>query len=759
MTASMSVRRVGALAGWTWDRRPAGCRGGRGVGRQRRLEGHRQRPPHAYRPRAVQPDVGPAVAEQGRSGQRGDGGRAQQDRLPVRAILPHRRLGRADLNKLPSRGLMDQFDNVSAAGEHQVMCGIFAAMTPRGLTTQRRDAALTSLEHRGPDGSGSWTSPDGQWTLGHTRLSIIGLDNGSQPLSSPDGLVHLVANGELYGYREMRDRLRENGFQFATDSDSEIALHLYRQRGTQAAAALRGEYAIVIADQRQRMMVAIRDRFGIKPLYYAVVDGAVYFASEIKALLALGVPAAWDLEGATGGFGRPHEKTEFASISTVPPGCFAIARDGQVRIYPYWDWEFPTAEQMRTDTRTEGEVVDEFRAALRDAVRQRLVADVEVASYLSGGIDSCAVLGLAQQEMERPIRAFTLTFENPLYDETEIAEAQAAYVGATYNPVPVTGRDIAESFTDAVWHSETQMFNGHGVAKFLLSRAVRDAGIKVVFTGEGADEMLGGYPYFRVDALNADASLSKAEKAALLAEMFGANEASRALMMPDHVSSTEMQAVERRLGWLPATLNVAAVQAGSVAPFFRDDLLSAVAHYRPLVSALDRLPVAQRVIGRDRLNQVLYVNAKTVLPNFILNYLADRMEMAHSIEGRVPFLDHHVAEVAARVPVRMKVKGIREKHVLREATKDVLIPQIYERQKHPFTTPPTADKDDPMLTFYRDTFASQAAKDQPIFDMAKIATALDRLLETPSDQRIAMEACLQRAASVVVMQQLFGMTA
>jgi asparagine synthase (glutamine-hydrolysing) len=638
------------------------------------------------------------------------------------------------------------------------MCGIFAAMTPRGLTTRRRDAALKSLEHRGPDGSGSWTSADGQWTLGHTRLSIIGLNNGSQPVSSPDGAVHMVANGELYGYREIRERLRERGFEFSTDSDSEIALHLYRQRGTQAAGALRGEFAIVIADERQRMMVAIRDRFGIKPLYYAVVDGAVFFASEIKALLALGVPAAWDLEGATGGFGRPHEKTEFAGISTVPPGCYAIAKDGDVRIYSYWDWEFPTAEQMRTDIRTEAEVVEEFRETLRDAVRQRLVADVEVASYLSGGIDSCAVLGLAQQEMDRPIRAFTLTFENPLYDETKIAEAQAKHVGATYHPIPITGREIAESFADAVWHSETQMFNGHGAAKYLLSRAVRDAGIKVVFTGEGADEMLGGYTYFRVDALNANATLSTAEKSALLAEMFGANEASRALMMPDQVNSPEMQAITRRLGWLPATLNVAAAQVRNVSPFFRDDLPASIRDYQPLVSALDRLPVAQRVIGRDRLNQMLYVNAKTVLPNFILNYLADRMEMAHSIEGRVPFLDHHVAEIAARVPVHMKVRGIREKHILREAAKDVLIPEIYDRQKHPFTTPPTGDKNDPMLTFYRDTFASRAARDQPIFDMTKISAALDQLLEFPADQRIAVEASLQRAASVVVMQQLFGMT-
>ena len=637
------------------------------------------------------------------------------------------------------------------------MCGIFAAMTRHGLASDQCDHALKLLEHRGPDGTGTWTSRDGQWTLGHTRLSIIGLRNGSQPMTSPDGAIHVVVNGEFYGYRELRERLRSSGYHFTTESDSEIALHLYQERGMQAATQLRGEFAVVIADERQRAMFAIRDRFGVKPLYYAVVNGEVFFASEIKALLALGVPAKWDLEGATGGMGRSHEKTEFAGVSTVPPGCYAIAREGDVRIYPYWDWEIPTAEEMRKDTRSEAEVVEEFRETLRDAVRQRLVADVEVASYLSGGIDSCAVLGLAQQEMEWPIRAFTLTFENPLYDEASIAEAQAKHVGATYHPIPITGREIADAFKDAVWHAETQMFNGHGVAKYLLSRAVRSAGIKVVFTGEGADEMLAGYPHFRVDALNNDPTLSAGEKSALFAEMLGANEATRALMMPDQLDSAEMQAVERRLGWLPATLNMAANQSNSVVSLFRDDLPASVREYRPLVSALDRLPLEQRIVGRDRLNQMLYFNAKTMLPNFILNYLADRMEMAHSIEGRVPFLDHHVAEAAARVPVNMKVKGIREKHVLREAAKDVLIPEVYDRQKHPFTTPPTRNVNDPMLEFYRDTFASQAAKDQPIFDMKKVATTLDGLLEVPADQRIAVEGGLQRVASVVAMQELFSM--
>lgn len=638
------------------------------------------------------------------------------------------------------------------------MCGIFAAMTKNGLAPEHRDAAIKSLFHRGPDGSDSWTSNDGRWVLGHTRLSIIGVNNGNQPMTSPDAAIHIAVNGEFYGYKEIRKTLREKGYQFATDSDSEIAIHLYHQKGMQVATELRGEFAVIIADEREKIMIAIRDRFGVKPLYYAAINGNVYFASEIKALLAMGVPARWDIEGATGGVGRSHEVTEFAGIHTVPPGCYAIAKDGVVRIYTYWDWEIPTAAEMLNDQRSEQEVVEDFRAALLDSVKQRLIADVEVASYLSGGIDSCAVLGLAQQCMDRPIRAFTLTFDNPLYDEAAIAEATAKHVGASYHPIPITGRDIADSYADAIWHSETQMFNGHGVAKYILSQEVQKAGIKVVFTGEGADEMLGGYPYFRADAVNNNPALSSTEKSALIEQMFGANQATRALVMPPTIDNPEMQAIQRRLGWAPASLNINMAMRKSASLFWSETIKTKIQYHRPILAGLDRLPISQRVNGRDHLNQALYINAKTMLPNFILNYLGDRMEMAHSIEGRVPFLDHHVAETAARIPVDMKVKGIREKHVLREAAKDVLIPEVYNRQKHPFTTPPVRKKNDPMLAFYQDTFASKAAAEQPIYDINKAQSALKNLFDCSDERRIATEAGLQRIASAIIMHQKFSMS-
>src|SRR5215469_15421654 len=435
------------------------------------------------------------------------------------------------------------------------MCGFVGGILRETMEPKRLERALETLHHRGPDAVGEWVSPDGRWFLGHTRLSIIGLGNGHQPMSDATGDVQVVVNGEFYGYRAIRERLRAQGCRFKTDSDSEIALHLYLREGMNLGRHLRGEFAAVIADRRNRTMMAIRDRFGIKPLFYTVRNGDVFFASEIKALLALGAPARWDLTAAhqEAFLFRPHTSTLFAGIHAVPPGWYAIAESGEVTLHPYWDLEYPSAEALASDDRSEEEVVSGFREVLDEAVAERLVADVEVACYLSGGIDSCAVLGLAQRHMTRPIRAFTLAFEDALYDESALAQAQAERSGATFHPIPVTQRSLADAYSDAVWHAETCFINGHGVAKFLLSKGVNEAGIKVVFTGEGSDEMLGGYAPFRRDVLLYNsARQDPAVIKRLLAQLAESNRAVPTLVVDDEPPPAALQSVERRLGWTPS---------------------------------------------------------------------------------------------------------------------------------------------------------------------------------------------------------------
>lgn len=641
------------------------------------------------------------------------------------------------------------------------MCGIVGGLLRRPIGKDRIERALRTLHHRGPDDRGSWISDDGRRFLGHTRLSIIGLDNGHQPIGDDAGDAQLVVNGELYGYRTLRSELREQGFRFRTDSDSEIALHLYRREGMALCRRLRGEYAVLLADESQRAFFAVRDRFGIKPLFYAVHDGDVLFASEIKALLALGVPARWNLRAAHQECYqfRPHARTLFEGIHAVPPGHYAVAQDGDVSVHPYWDLDFPTADALARDPRSEAECVADFHEALDDAVRERLVADVEVASYLSGGIDSCAVLGLAQRHLDRPIRAFTLCFDDAMYDESALAREQAALSGASFHPVPVSERDLADAYSDAVWHAETPFVNGHGVAKFLLSRAVRDAGIKVVFTGEGADEMLAGYPPFRRDVLlyNSEPQ-DPAEAERLLAAMRDSNRAVQVFVAQGETPEC-VEPLRRRLGWVPSWVEAFSFVGEASREIFRPELAAEVAGASPYPMTLDRLPIEGQLAGRDPLNQALYLWARIQLPNFILTFLSDRMEMAHSIEGRVPFLDHRVAECAARLPISMKVRGMREKHVLREATRDVLIPAVYDREKHPFTTPPARSTSSALLELYGDVFHSRLLDAQPIFDPARVRELLEAFPGFDDNRRQQVDSQFNRVLSFTLMHERFGMSA
>ena len=382
------------------------------------------------------------------------------------------------------------------------MCGFIAAQlaTP-WLTSERLATALATIAHRGPDGSASWFSPDRLSALGHVRLSIIGLSNGDQPIGHARGDLNLVVNGEFYGFKAIRENLRAKGYHFITESDSEIALHLYDEYGMAFTDHLRGEFAAVLADRRSGELIAVRDRFGIKPLFYAIHNGDVLFASEIKALLALGVPARWDHAAVLADMAHVRTNSSmFADIHQVPPGCVAIAKDGNLQIRRYWSQDYPTAAVLGEESRSEAEIVEGFRAVLDDAVNERLTADVEVACYLSGGLDSSAVLGLAQAKLDRPIRAFTIKFEGE-WDESPLARRTAEFTGSNYVEVPVSPRDMADALEDTVWHGEKPIFNANSAAKFLLSKAVRDAGIKVVFTGEGADEMLAGYPGERRDTI------------------------------------------------------------------------------------------------------------------------------------------------------------------------------------------------------------------------------------------------------------------
>jgi asparagine synthase (glutamine-hydrolysing) len=642
------------------------------------------------------------------------------------------------------------------------MCGLIAAISPQPtLTSEHIVASLRTITHRGPDNTAYWLSSDQRMALGHVRLSIIGLVKGDQPIVNSSADVRCIVNGEFYGYKGIRAQLAAEGVQLTTDTDSEIALHLYEKYGAECVHHLRGEFALVIADERRQCLIAARDRFGIKPLFYTVLNNTVLLASEVKALLALGAPARWDVDGFLAEFHhtRPASQTIFAGIRAVPPGFLLFAKDGRISLRQYWDTTYPLKEALAADNRSDADVIAGFRSVLDEAVAERLVADVEVACYLSGGIDSCAVLGLAQRHVSRPIRAFTIAFGEEVYNEERMAQDMAKLVGASFVPVRVSQQQIAESFADALWYSECPMINGNGTAKYLLSKAVRDAGIKVVFTGEGADEILAGYPTARRDLLlfNTD-GLSADEARRLLSELEAANPVSRGILTPHGDTTPGLDIVHARLGFVPSWLYTCSNMAAKLLPLLRDGVRQHLMRASPYADLLDTIDIHGRLAGRDPVNQSLYLWNQTVLVNTILTYLGDRMEMAHSVEGRVPFLDHHVAEYVAGLPIRHKIRGTREKYVLREAVRDVVSPEVYYRHKHPFVAPPPRGGDDALSTLCQDVLRSSVLNEQPFFEPAHVRRTMDYIATLDHNDRAPYGPMVMTTVSACLLQQRFGLS-
>ena len=642
------------------------------------------------------------------------------------------------------------------------MCGIVAIFSRRGQVSRLAiERATNALHHRGPDGQRCWISPEGNVGLGHARLSIIDLAGGQQPIASEDERTHIIVNGEFYGFEPIQRRLEANGHRLRTRSDSEIALHLYEDLGTHCLHELRGEFALVLWDGAHQTLFAARDRFGIKPLFYAEHEGALYLASEVKALFAAGVPARWDAESVFRGVdvsSSPH-RTLFENVRQVPPGCYLIATEGHLHMGQYWDFDYPEAERLR-GAGSEAESVERFRAALDEAVRLRLRADVPVGCYLSGGLDSCAVLGLASKHHPEPIHAFTLTFDRAEYDEGAIAKEMAASCGAQFYPIPIRQDDLADHFADATAQTETFCLNAHGVAKYLLSRAVRDAGYKVVLTGEGSDEILGGYAHFRRDMLlyNTEGQ-DPAAVPTMLADLEAANPVSRGLLLADGASAP-MDGVRRVLGTVPSWFEVFSARALKMHELVTPELRTRYAGQEPYRHLLNSVDVRGQLTGRDAVNQALYLWSKTALPGYILCVLGDRMEMAHSIEGRVPFLDHRLVEVLVSLPVSLKIRGMTEKYVLREAARPVLTETVYRRQKHPFLSPPaTLHPGERLHSLLEDTLRGRTLAELPFFDRRAVVALLDRLPAMDQGSRVAYDQVLMIILSACVLQERYRLAA
>lgn len=590
---------------------------------------------------------------------------------------------------------------------------------------------IHTLAHRGPDGYGFHA--DHGIGLAHARLSIIDLSTGDQPIHNPSRTVWTVFNGEIFNYVELRRELEAEGRVFYTQSDTEVIVHLYDRDGDDFVQHLNGQFAIALWDATRRRLVLARDRAGIRPLYLAREAGRLWFASEPKALLAaLPQCAVLDPRGLAETFAtwspiEPH--TVYRGIESLPPGHLLVREaDGRETLRRWWDWTFPdeadtSPSRFPMDVET---ATAELRALLIDAVRLQLRADVPVGAYLSGGLDSSGIVAMIRGFTDTPVRTFSVAFEDGEFDESEHQMAMVRHLGTDHTTLRCTRRDIGEAFPRLIRHTETPVLRTAPVPLMLLAGSVREHGYKVVLTGEGADEVFGGYDLFkeakirRFWARQPDSRLrprllerlygylpnSPVRNPAFAQTFFG--QGMQHLHRPVFAHVPRWTTSQRALGLLSPELRA---EIGAFDPLdaFEATLPADIARWSPL--------------ARDQ-----YVEAKSLLSGYLLSSQGDRVAMAHSIEGRVPYLDHRVIEFANRLPPSWKIRGMTEKWLLRRALRELLPDDILQRTKQPYRAPDSASFffDGQPLDYVVDLMSEASLREAGYFDAAAVGRLFDK---------------------------------
>ncbi len=548
---------------------------------------------------------------------------------------------------------------------------------------------LALIRHRGPDEFGIYL--DEPIGLGSARLSIIDLNTGQQPIRNEDGTLWIVFNGEVFNYLELRPELEARGHRFTTDTDTEVILHLFEDCGPECLKRLNGQFAIAIWNAREQTLFLARDRLGIRPLFYTQADGALIFASELKAILAhRRVEAELDpvaLDQVFTFWSPLSPRTIFRGLVELPPGHYLLAGQGKTRVEQYWELSFssdPAKPDGENRPRPVEEYVEAFRDLLIDATRIRLRADVPVGAYLSGGLDSSTIAAIIRRYAGNRLDTFSIAFSDPRFDESEYQRRMARFLGTDHQVVYATHADIGRVFPEVIWHTETPIMRTAPAPMFLLSKLVRDRRFKVVLTGEGADEMLAGYDIFKeakvrrfwarqpesrrrpqlLKRLYPDIDFSRSSTAFLAA--FFRQDLTR-VEAPDYSHAVRWRNNRR------------------TRRFFADGLLDALAGH--VAGGVHAIPCPPAFMSWGPLERAQYLESAIFLSQYLLSSQGDRVGMAHSIEGRFPFLDCRVVEFCSRLPAQLKLRGLTEKYLLKRAAREWLPPDIWQRPKRPYRAP------------------------------------------------------------------------
>lgn len=561
------------------------------------------------------------------------------------------------------------------------MCAIYGQLGMREIDVDTAEKATDLLSHRGPDDRGTWSGPG--VFLGMRRLSIIDLACGHQPIWNEDHTLIIVFNGELYNFRELRAELESRDHRFSTQSDTEVVLHAYEQWGVHCLTRFNGMFAFAIWNTKREELLLVRDRIGEKPLYYYTDDAALVFASEIKAILATAtVPRQIDPQGLRNFFAFGHAvapQTMYRGIRKLLPGHYLLATMAGIRTMEYWDVRNTSAPPSRNRHRHDEAYASQILTLTDDAVQRRMIADVPIGAFLSGGVDSSAIVALMKRHTASRVKTFSLGFTiGGAYNELPDAQFVARQLGTDHHELNVEHLDLVETLRRLVYHYDEPFGDPAAFPVYLLSQFARQH-VKVVLSGEGGDELFGGYRRYSADQFARYYQFLPRRLSSGLSELL-TQRVPRARRLKRTLSTVGIADPARRYAsWLvlftPEMQETLLIDGATTADCAWD-ILSPYSHYYQQLNGS----------AADHLNRIMYVDLKTWLPDAYLEK-TDKATMACGLEARLPLLDHRLVELAFTIPSRFKVKGWSRKRIFKRAVGDLVPPRVLRKPKHGFAVP------------------------------------------------------------------------
>lgn len=609
------------------------------------------------------------------------------------------------------------------------MCGVAGVVDYEGISnsTSAVESMLRAISYRGPDESGVYRSPFA--TIGNVRLSIIDIEGGQQPLSDPTSRFWIVFNGEIFNYKELRLDLERRGNSFRTHSDTEVLVQLYALYGKKCLDLLNGQFVFAIWDKLQEELFIARDRVGIRPLFYNITDGVLSFASEIKALFKQkNIARAFDTKHLSQIYTfwtAITPGTAFKGIYELSPGHFAVFNRNGLKTEKYWDLQPGNTDQHISLP----DALEQFNELFSDAVRLRLRADVEVAAYLSGGIDSTATVAYIKDIEPGVLNTFSIGFSEKDFDESRYQQEAVRYLNTNHKSITCSSKDIADHFPAVVWHSETPLTRTAPTPMLILSKLVRDNNIKVVITGEGSDEMLAGYDIFRETVIRRfwAAQPDSSMRPLLLKKIYSD--------IP-HLRNASPNILKMFFGYKLEDVNnpfyshlLRWNNSNHIKKHFSDSTRETIEGSDPLSDLEERLP--KEFNNLSPLAKAQWIETTVFMSGYLLSSQGDRMGMANSIEGRYPFLDYRVIEFCNRVPDNLKLNGLNEKFLLKKLLKGRIPENILKRPKQPYRAPISSvflPEDRPG--YIKEMLSESCTRKSGVFNFESITSLLKKIEKT-----------------------------